>query len=210
MLVLEVGGCLPAPLCSTTILGRVWPLPTSFVDLSHLTTSQHWKRATTCLFLMLVGSAPHHPPALKMSMSLLVFDVGGLRTSPCHLTIHQHQKWAHHCSFLMLVGSAPHYHLTTTHHHRKWVCVYSFLVLVCYLPHYHLTTTHHHHWKQVHMCSFSVGVCHTTACHHCKQIPVYSFLVVLCYLPHHHLLPPSKMSAHTHFWGCLIIWMYRL
>ncbi len=154
--------------------------------------------------------SPHHQPASKTSNDLLVFDAGGLRTSPCHLTTHQHRKWAHCCSFLMLVGSAPHYHLTTTHHHRKWVRVYSFSVLVCYLPHYHLTTTHHHYWKQVHTCSFSVVVCHTTACHHRKRIPVYLFSVVLCYLHHHHLLPPLKTSARTHFRGCLIIWMYRL
>src|SRR6266508_3999673 len=53
--------------------------------------------------------SPHHQPASKTSNDLLVFDAGGLRTSPCHLTTHQHQKRACRCSFSMLVGSAPHH-----------------------------------------------------------------------------------------------------
>src|SRR6266545_260512 len=115
------------------------------MDLSHLTTSQHQKRAMTCSFLMLVGSAPHHatspptsienehvvacfqcwwaphltmpphhPPALKMSMSLLIFDAGGLRTS---LPPHHHPPPPKMSTCVLVFGVGllstslpPHYH----------------------------------------------------------------------------------------------------
>ena len=172
-------------LSSSTILGRVWPLPTSFADPSHLTTShQHRKWAHHCSFLMLVGSAPYHatspPTTIKNKQRLARF-------------------WCWWAPHLTTTSPSP----TTTE--NEYVCTR----FRCWSAIY-LTTTHHHHWKQVHTCLFSVVVCHTTICHHRKRIPMYLFSVVLCYLHHHHLLPPSKMSACTHFRGCLIIWMYKL
>ncbi len=81
--------------------------------------NEHVIACFQCWWAPHLTTPPHYSPPSKTSNDLLIFDAGGLCTSPCHLTTHQHRKQACRCSFSILVGSAPHYHLTTTHHHRK-------------------------------------------------------------------------------------------
>src|SRR6266545_1925354 len=60
----------------------------------------HPPSSKTCLFLVVVGSAPHHPTSSKTSISLLIFDGSGLRTSH---PVHHLTTPAYACSFSLVV-----------------------------------------------------------------------------------------------------------
>src|SRR6266542_4241643 len=127
---------------------------------------------------MLVGSAPHHatspPTRSKMSMSLLVFDVGGLRTSPPtsieneHVVAHFQCWWAPH---LTTTSPPP----TTTENEyvctrfRCWSAIY--LTTTSLPP----TTTTANEYPCTHFQWCSATYITTTCSHHRKRALVLIF-----------------------------------
>ncbi len=80
----------------------------------HLIICQHRKRAIMHSFSILVGSAFHHPPLLKMSNDLLIFNASGLHTS---LPPHHHPPPPKMSTCVLVFGVGllstslpPHYH----------------------------------------------------------------------------------------------------
>lgn len=188
MLVFEGGGCLPAPPRSTTF-GRVWPLPTSFADLSHhellfATTTLHHPRTRACMLVSRVvdfchDDHFHHP---RKQACMLAFEGGSCLPVPPALapapTTLRHE---HVSSFSRMVA-------TTHYHPRTWVHMLVFEGDSCLPPPPAPPTTLDHK----HVCLWLLFAT-TTLEHECAC----SFSRVVAVCDHHHL-PPSDTSTYAH------------
>ena len=172
MLVLKVSGCLPPP--PPPSWGGFDPSPhlLRICLTSPPATSienEHVIARFRCWWALHLTMPPHHPPASKMSMSLLIFNAGGLHTSlpPHH---HPPPPKMSTCVLVFNVGLLSTSLPPTTTTENKYTCAH-FQWLSAILP--PATIANKYPCTRFRWCSATYLT--TTCSHHRKQALILIF-----------------------------------